>query len=50
MRNFIGRFAVLGALLGCMAVPASAQGDAVVQVASGVSYQFLERWDVDRLN
>jgi len=50
MRNFIGRFAVLGALLGCMAFPASAQGDAVVQVASGVSYQFLERWDVDRLN
>lgn len=30
--------------------PSSAQGSQPVQVTSGVQYQFLERWDIDRLN
>ncbi|MDQ0319010.1 hypothetical protein QO002_001148 [Pararhizobium capsulatum DSM 1112] len=30
--------------------PAVAQDNPPIQVTSGIEYQFLERWDVDRLN
>lgn len=48
MLNLIRAFLV-AALLGAALVPASAQ-TAPVQVASDVKYEFLARWDVDRLN
>ena len=50
MVNLIARFALVGALLAAFLPPAVAQGSAATQVGPGVSYQFLERWDVDRLN
>lgn len=60
MLNLIRSFSV-AALLGAVLSPAAAQTVAVpqtaavaqaapVQVAAGVQYEFLARWDVDRLN
>ncbi len=60
MLNLIRSFSV-AALLGAVLAPAGAQTAAVpqaapvaqtapVQVAAGVQYEFLARWDVDRLN
>jgi len=49
MLNFVRAF-VFAAVLGGIMSPALAEENAPVQVASGVEYQFLARWDVDRLN
>jgi hypothetical protein len=50
MLNVIGMVAMLCAMFGSFASPAIAQNDRAIPVASGVSYEFLARWDVDRLN
>lgn len=46
------RFVFVVALLAIIAAasPARAQQSGPVRVASGVQYEFIERWDVDRLN
>lgn len=49
MLNFVRAF-VFAAFLGGVMSPALAEETAPVQVTSGVKYEFLARWDVDRLN
>ncbi|WP_180899329.1 alpha/beta hydrolase family protein [Martelella soudanensis] len=44
------RYAALFVLLSVGFSPAHAQQDAVIQVTSGVSYQWIGHWDVERLN
>lgn len=46
----IVRGVVFAAVLGLIASPALAEQNATIQVASGVKYELLARWDVDRLN
>jgi pimeloyl-ACP methyl ester carboxylesterase len=41
---------LLVVLICALASPATAQGEGLVEVASGVSYEFLARWDVGKLN
>ncbi|RDV02384.1 alpha/beta hydrolase family protein [Undibacter mobilis] len=36
--------------LGLAAQPAAAQGSGAIQVAAGVTYEFIGRWDADKLN
>ena len=46
-------FAIIALLFGSITAPSlaiAAASGSVVQAASGVRYEFLERWDVDRLN
>lgn len=50
MFKFLAALAVTGALLGPSAKPVQAQQAAAIPVPSGVRYDFLARWDVDRLN
>jgi pimeloyl-ACP methyl ester carboxylesterase len=49
MLRFVRALAVVGILTGATA-PVFAQQSAPVQVTSGVKYELLARWDVDRLN
>lgn len=50
-RGFAAPFALLLSLLAlAIAAPARAQEAGAVTVAGGVRYEFLERWDVARLN
>ncbi len=51
--SFLVRLVVVLLLVGAsvaVEVPATAQGNASVQVATGVSYELIGRWDVDKLN
>ncbi|TIL24614.1 hypothetical protein [Mesorhizobium sp.] len=48
LRMIVG-FALLCGLV-FSPTPAAAQKHQPIRVASGVQYQFLESWDVDRLN
>jgi len=50
MASFSRRIVIFGALLALFIPPARAQRTPPVQVASGVSYELLARWDVERLN
>lgn len=52
MPALVRMFTAILLLFGIVAVPAPslAQASGPVQVNSGVQYEFLERWDVDRLN
>jgi pimeloyl-ACP methyl ester carboxylesterase len=52
MSYLVRFFAALALITSLAAVcaPAKAQGITAVQVASDVSYQFIGRWDVDKLN
>jgi hypothetical protein len=50
MFNIMRAFAFAAALVGLSVPAAFAQDTAPVAVTSDVSYQFLERWDVDKLN
>ncbi len=52
MSALVRTFTATLLLFGIVAVPAPslAQASGPVQVNSGVQYEFLERWDVDRLN
>lgn len=48
---FASRHLALAVLLAAaLSGPAIAQDEAPIAIAGGVSYEFLERWDVDRLN
>ncbi|WP_353813088.1 hypothetical protein [Mesorhizobium sp.] len=49
MLRMIVCFALLCGLV-LSPTPAAAQKDQPIRMASGVQYQFLESWDVDRLN
>lgn len=51
--SFVGRFFAVFALIGSFLVPFAevrAEEGKSVQVASGVSYEFIGRWDVNKLN
>ncbi len=50
MLKMMRTFAVAAALIAPLAPAAQAQDTAPVAVTSDVSYQFLARWDVDKLN
>lgn len=50
MRRFIASLAFAGLLSGTSLSPAAAQQTGPIQVSSGIKYEFLARWDVDRLN
>ncbi|MBL6456584.1 hypothetical protein JMJ55_14715 [Belnapia sp. T6] len=50
MMPILRRSVAMAALLLIAVAPALAQEGGRIQVASGVQYEFLERWDTDRLN
>lgn len=50
MLNFVRGLALVAVVSGAALSPACAQSGAPVQVTSGVKYELLARWDVDRLN
>ena len=52
MSAIVRTFTAIALLLGVVSSPAPslAQASGPIQVNSGVQYEFLERWDVDRLN
>lgn len=49
-RGIVAPFALLFSLIVLAVAPARAQETGAVTVAGGVRYEFLERWDVARLN
>ena len=50
MLKLLGRLMILGVMFGTLLAPAFAQRGAPIRLGPGLSYEFLERWDVDRLN